>query len=244
LSRETREKILYFLRYTTSEKPRENRYIRLYAGYNDGSKQATQIFSGNVIHSTVSTPPDIWVDMECIAAFPATTKNYSISYDGNFPASSIIFNVCQEMGLGFIPLASEDGRTFANFSFNGSGFELIKKLYHLRIEDWVLWYDGFNIYTADRKATHLTAEKSIDGGHANLWEINSKNGMIGIPKFDIPYSSVRTLLNSMARAGDYANIISEMYPKGNGLYRIIEVVHSGELRGNDFYTDYKLVAAN
>lgn len=111
--------------------------------------------------------------------------------------------------------------------------------------DW--WIHDGQVYLLPKGTTLPGADTPV---------LSPATGLIGVPQLDINGISVRCLLNPNIKqgskvqiAGDLINIVNQQAPRidqagevipqlsGTGNYKVHCVIHSGDSRGNDWYTD-------
>ena len=69
--------------------------------------------------------------------------------------------------------------------------------------------------------------------------IDETSGLIGVPKPDAIGIECQILLDNSIKIGQRIYIESKIIPSANGEYYVYELKHSGDLRGNEFYTEIK-----
>lgn len=80
--------------------------------------------------------------------------------------------------------------------------------------------------------------------------VSAENGMIGLPVVRYADVEVTMLLNTAVGRGGYINLVTKMIPRGGriegdantvkeNIYRVYEIHHHGQLRGEKWYTTVK-----
>lgn len=93
----------------------------------------------------------------------------------------------------------------------------------------------------DGKVLVLKRTEVLNG---NAVLLNSKSGLIGIPKQTEDGIEGVCLLNPMLKIGAKLKIESEFAPDITGEYRIISISHYGDTHANDWYSGFTALALN
>lgn len=218
---------------------RNNRTIKFFAGYDDVRKpkklkDIPLLYKGVVMLTSLTPPPDIWLNIEALACGNIHSSKAQMSFKGEKTVREIAASAAQIYGLELEWRAENLGdKKIKNFTVDGSGFEFARALHAV---------DGDLQFGSDSLRLRVTDTcPDFDNPALPSWKIDADHAMIGVPRFDYIGAKVDTLLNPLIRAGDYAVLKSRFQGGGDDRYFIRTVRHYGELRGNDFNTSLDLM---
>lgn len=208
------------------------RVVRLYAGYlqpGQGWKDTPYIFGGNVLFTKFTEPPDIWISMDVIykeIASALMPQQWSIKGVSN--ATDILTECAKRLKVG-LNIRDTPPQSITNFRADGDGKRLLRQLRN--------YFVGYAIYiTPDNKLTITKITRDAPAPGETIWAAREDTGMVGIPIVERWGVELKMLLNADMKPGDWVKLTSKNQPMADSLYRIRRVTHSGELRGNDFFT--------
>ncbi len=191
----------------------------LYAGRE--SYGVSQIFTGNILYSRPSQPPDIGVTLCCL------TGNYFKGFviARNTPAitslKKIADNIASSLNLTLV-FQTED-QNIANYTFTGGALKQISALNDV---------SGINAFVDDASLIIKRIGVPLPNATTN---INLKTGMIGIPELTERGIKVRSLLDNTTRLGGLLEVTSEIYSAANGSYNIYQLGFEISNREPPFY---------
>ena len=119
-------------------------------------------------------------------------------------------------------------KTVSDFEYTGGKTKAIKELNELG--DIVAYEDDGVLVVQDQ------GQPRTDIG---IRRIDETSGLIGIPKPDAIGVECKVLLDNTLKIGQKIYLESLVIPSSCGEYYIYELKHSGDLRGNEFYTEIK-----
>lgn len=229
LRRETRE---FLVNYFNMADPRfTKRVVRLYAGYlrnEAGAETDTPfLFAGNVLFTTLTPPPDIWLCMQTLYDKGGWDAAQEWKINGLVPIKDVYRIAAERMGYA-AKIEDAPAGDILNFTASGDGKALLRRLRAISRKHAVYVADGQLI-------VKLVNANQPAPGEA-VWECRADTGMIDIPKMNYRGADVTMLLNPDIHPGDWINLQSIHQPSASGLYRVWQVKHYGELRGDAFYS--------
>lgn len=202
--------------------------IQLFAGYEDNYGL---LFSGDILKAIPTVPPDIWLQCEALGGYYNNLITASFTLNGPISLADICQTVAAKLGVAFVNEASEDIANYKIDSFNHTGgiTNAVKKINDLGIG--CVWVDGETMYLADNEP------KQDESKQVRLLTENS--GLIGLPEPGPIGLNATMLLDPSIKLGEPIEVRSTRIPSINGLYWTYELEHTGELRGNEWYTKIK-----
>lgn len=202
--------------------------IQLWAGYEDNFGL---LFSGDILKALPTMPPDIWLHCEALGGYYNNLVTASFTLQGPITLAAICETVANKLGVPFVNEASE--KTYARqidcFCHTGGLTNAVKKINELGIG--CVWVENEILYLADNEP-ELLKNKGI-----RLLTENS--GLIGLPEPGPVGLDATMLLDPSIKLGDPIEVRSIRMPSINGIYYPYSLEHTGELRGNDWYTKLK-----
>jgi hypothetical protein len=218
-----------------------NKIIKLYIGYGDTAKC---IFIGNVVNTTLTSPPDIWFNFKAIFRVDALYSGLSISLKYEVSVKECYEAVAKELKMS-LEWGATSEKKLACFVRDGGANNILSEL--AKIDETV----GMSIYanfSGEDNGTIRTFDNLQNDGKINnpdwvkTFKLSAKSGLLGVPKFNSFGGQISCVLNPNINFLDIIDL-SNIYQKaGNGKYRVIKVTHTGELRGNEFKTVLDLIA--
>lgn len=208
----------------------QRKRIRLLAGYADTGTGAALIFDGDIIEARPTNPPDIWLHCQALSGYYNNKDNISYSYIGETPATDIIKDTADKLGLAFVDGTdgTQDNLTVVNWEFTGPKTQIISELNEV---------GNYEVFEDDGK--FILTQKGQPRNDTEVVYIDETSGLVGIPNPDAVGVSFRVLLDNSLKIKQKIYLQSNAIPGASGLYWIYEMHHKGDLRGNDFYTDIK-----
>lgn len=179
------------------------------------------IFSGNIVTSRPSQPPDIGVTLKCLTGNFYKGQIISRSFPGSIPLSVIAKQVAADINMTLV-FQTQD-KNIANYTYTGAALKQIDQLGAV---------GGINAF-ADNAALIV---KTIGLPLSNSTRIlNLDTGMIGIPEITEHGVKVKFLLDNRTSLGSGMQIQSQIYPAANGLYVIYKLGFQITNRDIPFY---------
>lgn len=227
--------------------------VVLKAGYKDESNQAV-IFAGDIIRSyTEKKPPDVVTIIEALDGRTSGLVKISVGYPPNTAASKIIEDLVKQTGNtldGILPKNVKDKMYPNGVSFSGTFKESMDKVAKYTESEW----------SSQTETVSVVAARKSKDGRVSL--ISANTGMIDSPirvsnvepavgrtprkmkkllgDVDVfPGWKVKNLLLPKIQPADGCTIESESVPK-NTLFTVWSVIHKGDTRGDDWYTELEV----
>ena len=208
------------------------RLIRLFAGYLQPGqtwKDTPLLFEGNVRFTRFTEPPDIWMNMDVLFKYSASAlkpQEWSIKDTAN--AEEILTKAAKQLNVG-LDIRDMPTQSVKNFSASGDGARLMKQLRDT--------FPGYAVFISDaNKLTVIHTKRTEPKKGEITWSVREDTGLIGQPIVEYWGVEVTTLLNPAMHPGDWIKLVSKNQPAATGRYCIRRLTHTGELRGNEFYT--------
>lgn len=180
------------------------------------------IYSGNIIESSVSQPPDI------VTTIKSKTLNFlkqiviARSFAARTQLSVIATRVAADLGLTLVFEATD--RSIGNFSFTGAQTKFVNKLNEV---------GGVNAYIDDSK---LVVKNTAVPLQNVVHVLSEASGMIGSPELTDIGVRVKYLLDPNTQLGGKLTIQSSLNPQLSGDYTIYNLSHVLATRDVAFYT--------
>lgn len=208
--------------------------IQLYAGYDD---DVELLFGGRIVEAKPMGYPDLQLHIRGLSGFEWMTRTISIEKE-NLKVLDLLDYVSSVTKYPInIPKWLRDTNEFLNkklesFSYTGSVWNLLDEIqkmcggFSIDEKSIVLstYNDSINVYNAGQTNTGKTLL------------INDTTGMIGVPTPTSVGIDVKILLNPTIKTGDIIYLESKRIPMCNGIYRVVQITHTGELRGKNWYS--------
>lgn len=210
------------------------RTIKCYAGYSDNVKC---IFAGSILQASPVNMPDTTISISATSHWEMMGKWVKVSYSN--PKFIDLLNKAVEACelKKNIPADIENGilqqRAGREWSFNGSAYEFLSRVENdLAIGNNTP--DTLSFPIANGTLYVYWASKPYPAG---IPIINANSGLIGIPTPTRVGVNLKVLLDVSLSPLQTIRLETKRLDLYNGLYNIINVHHSGSLRGTDWYTE-------
>lgn len=199
--------------------------IQLWAGYEDNFGL---LFSGDILKALPTMPPDIWLNCEALGGYYNNLITASFTLQGPITIQAVCETVAQKLGVPFINEASAKVSNIQidGFCYTGGLTNAVKKINELGL--CCVWVENEILYMADNEP-----EQPKNKGVRLLTE---QSGLIGLPEPGPIGLDATMLLDPSIKLGDPIEVRSIRMPSINGVYYPYALEHTGELRGNDWYT--------
>lgn len=220
------EDIEYLTTYTSQFIALQQRKrIRIFAGYEDTG--ISLIFDGDIVEARPTNGPDRWLKCKALSGYYNARTPISTVVQGTQPIKNVCAAVAGFLGLSLNYTATST-KTISDFEYTGGKTKAIKELNELG--DIVAYEDDGVLVVQDQ------GQPRTDIG---IRRIDETSGLIGIPKPDAIGVECQILLDNSIKIGQRIYLGSTVIPSACGEYYIYELKHSGDLRGNEFYTEIK-----
>jgi hypothetical protein len=179
------------------------------------------IYTGNIVYSNLSQPPDVGITLKCLTGNFLKTKVIGVNQSGQASIQQISLSVSNLLGL--VLRYEATNKTISNYNFSGSGLNQIAELNAI---------GGINAYQDDGVLVVKDAGVPLKD---TLKIINSSTGMIGIPEFTEQGLKVKFLLDNHVVIGGRIRVISSTNSAANGEYLIYKLSFEIATRDTPFY---------
>lgn len=193
--------------------------VKVFAGRE--SYGTALVYTGNIISSSVTQPPDIGIKLKCLTGNFLKSRILSYNQPGIATLNQVSRTIAGNMNL-LLNFQATD-RNIANFAFVGSALKQVDALSAL---------GGINAFVDD---TNLIVKNAFVPLTNSLRVLNADNGMIGIPQFTEQGIKVKYLLDNRSIIGGALQIVSSVYPAINGTYTIYKLGFDIGSRTTPFY---------
>ena len=180
-----------------------------------------KIFTGNIVSSSVTQPPDIGIVLKCLTGNFLKTNVIATSLSPTTLLSSIGQQVANALSLGYKFEATD--KNITNYNFAGSSLKQVQLLNSL---------GGINAFIDNDTLIMKNALIPLRGTRRIL---NLDTGMVGIPEFTEQGLKVTYLLDNNSVIGGGLQIQSQVYPAINGNYVIYRLGFNITSREVPFY---------
>lgn len=193
--------------------------VTLFAGRD--SYGTAQIYSGNIVSSMVTQPPDIGISLKCLTGNFLKTRVITNNQPSQATLNQIGKKVSQDLDLALQFEATD--KNIGNYNFAGSSLKQVQLLNSL---------GGINAFVDDNTLIMKNALVPLTGTTRIL---NADSGLIGIPEFTEQGLKATFLLDNKTRIGGGLQIESQIYPAINGNYVIYKLGFNITSRETPFY---------
>lgn len=219
----------------------KRRIIKIKAGY-EGQELGLMV-DGTILSALPTMPPDVWLNCDVMNNFEQSEKLMAFSTTGDLNFAEYCDTVAKAIGIPKVENRVKKqeylDRLISKQSIKaGNIFNIVDSISTVftigekyktgvssYIENETLIID-YNDLPADDPRTQ------------NPILVNKDNGMVGLPELTNAgiIANITTLLNPSVKTGDVIQLESSQIPAANGLYYVKGITHTGEYRGNSWYT--------
>ncbi len=207
---------------------RQDKILTVIAGREKAGLQ--RIYTGAISSSSPSDRPDIQLTLNALTADNLKYKFISRQSPPTISLSKLSQDIAGD--YGFSLRFEADDKTVANYLYNGSAADQVKRL--ALVGDIDAFIDN-NILVVKNLG-------KANKGQARL--LSEATQMIGTPLADEKGVKVRMLYDPTVNVGDAVQIESILNPAVNGQYVIYNMAVSLANRGQDWYADLSCNNAN
>jgi hypothetical protein len=181
----------------------------------------TRVYSGDIVASSPTQPPDITLKLKCLTGNYAKGKLVSTSQSSKALLSQISKNAAQSLGVGLNFSATD--KEVTNYAYSGAALKQVDDLNSLGNLD--AYIDDDTLFVKD-------ANLPLPG---KITVLNAKSGMVGIPEVTERGIKVVFLLDAQTKLGGILRIESKLYTALNGDYVIYKLGFNITSRDRPFY---------
>jgi hypothetical protein len=182
---------------------------------------AALVYTGNIIYSRVTQPPDIGITLKCLTGNFLKGNILSLSYPSGTPLSVISKQLAANTQTALQFQATD--KTISNYSYAGSVLQQVNSVSSLG--NYNVFIDNNTLVVKDGLVPLTGVVRILD----------ADSGMIGIPEFTEQGIKVKFLLDNRTTLGGALDIRSTVYPAANGIYVIYKLGFEIATRDTPFY---------
>lgn len=226
LSGETINDLTYF---NPADSYSNSRRINVYAGYSEMGG-AELLAHGYIFTSKPTNPPNRWLELNCCRYY-ALKKTIEKPEILTGKTVNEIFERCaKEMGVKPVWEAKKlDGsKKVSAFQISGS-VDLLSEKFAGTFGCICNLLDSETLVCRDRS--------EFRDEPTDVKELNIYTGFIDTVGIDVGGAKFRVRMNTRYQTGDWLHFTSQVNPKYNDYYYIVDVKYVGHLRGNDWYCE-------
>lgn len=217
LDKQTQDYILtYTSPFTINASPKK---VTLYAGRQ--SYGTFVVFSGNVVSSSLSQPPDTTITLRCLTGNFQKGNILAKGQPSNVLLSVVARQIAAETNT-ILSFQAADRNLF-NFSFSGAAQKQINNLNFV---------GGVNVFIDNDVLIVKNQGQPINN---TVVIVNQETGMVGIPELTEQGSKVKYLLDNKTKLGGSIRVTSQINPAINGDYVIYKLGFQIANRDEPFY---------
>lgn len=179
------------------------------------------IYSGNIVSSSLSQPPDIGITLKCLTGNFLKNNVYASQASGSAKQSQVFAQIAQQQGL-VLQNESTD-KNISNYNFTGSGIDQVRLINS---------FGGINAFV---DGNTLVIKDALIPLRGTTRILNADSGLIGIPEFTEQGLRATYLLDNKTVIGGGLQISSNIYPSINGHYVIYKLGFNITSRDIPFY---------
>lgn len=181
----------------------------------------SRIIVGDIITSSITQPPDIWLTLKALTGNFYNGQVVSRSQPAIAPVSGIAQQLADDLGVSLNFQATD--KNVSNYSFTGGMLKQVNKINTMG--DFSAYLDDQTLVVKDKKVP-LTGEVKI---------LNIDSGMIGVPEISVYGIKVKFLLDNITKLGGAITVQSQLNPVANGTYCIYKLSFEIASRDTPFY---------
>ena len=236
----TREHINALTVWDKGQALQKKRYIEVYAGYSsNGDDMSTPIFAGYVMNAIPSSPPEMWMNFECIRAWDKDQCVTGVETMRNASPRQILEKIAKIMELDF-NMTSFMAQTIdwdaEKYTFEFSGKKKVQLTYKFA--------NQFNCICIDQNGTLVAADRRMwlqQAGRISR-DVNQESGMLAVGNVDIAGAKIVHRLDNSFSLLSWVNVQSRLIPKMDSRpYYVRAFRHIGHLRGDKWQTELELI---
>lgn len=218
----------------------KKRYIEVYAGYSsNGDDMSKPIFAGYVMNAIPTSPPEMWMNFECIRAWDKDQCVTGVETMRDASPRQILQKIAEILEVDF-NLTSFMSSTIKwdeekyTFAFDG------KKKVQLTYK----FADQFNCICIDQNGTIVAADRRewLKAPKRIAREVSQDTGMLAVGNVDIAGAKVVHRLDNTFSLLSWVDVKSRLIPNmGARPYYVSAFRHTGHLRGDKWQTELELI---
>ena len=209
------------------------RRIAVYAGYEkDGV--ARQIAYGIITQAIPTSPPEMWLNFECLIGSPKFDPSDGRCLKG-LTAVEILYELAKTNALGCRWDAKDvPGNTKVPRFYIGEApvWTISKFASRMGV---LIYIEGDTLVATDKYA--WLTKKVSDAADV----INIDTGLLAIGNIDLKGATIQCRLNTRVRLMSWVRLESVLVPSANNNYFVISKKHIGQYRGKEWQTELQMI---
>jgi hypothetical protein len=181
----------------------------------------SRIIVGDIITSSISQPPDIWLTLKGLTGNFYNGQVVSRSQSPVASVASISQQLANDLGVNLNFQATD--KNVSNYSFSGGMLKQVNKINDMG--DYAAYVDDQTLVVKDKRVP-LAGEVKI---------LNIDSGMVGVPEISVYGVKVKFLLDNVTKLGGAITVQSVLNPVVNGTYCIYKLSFEIASRDTPFY---------
>lgn len=197
----------------------KNANLSLEVGYQNG---ISLILSGNIMEADINLSfGNIGTFKIMSCGFNAVNTSISDSVSGALTLKDLAARVAKNNGVALEFGKSVTNSIIKDYSFTGTPFQQIENLRK---------YTPANVFLANKKLCVLDKKSSP----YVKTKIDYQSGLLQTPKPNALGCELLIMLNPNLKVGQFIDLSSLKIPQLNGVFRIVELEHTGSNRGGEW----------
>lgn len=181
----------------------------------------SKIIVGDIITSSISQPPDVWLTLKALTGNFYSGQVVSKAQNTNAPVSLIAQQLATDLGATLDFQATD--KNVSGYSFTGGLLKEIKALGEM---------GNFSAFLDDNTLVVKDKTKPLAG---QVKIVSAATGMIGVPEISVYGIKVKFLLDNNTKVGSAITVQSDLNPVANGTYSIYKLSFEIASRDTPFY---------
>ena len=236
----TREHINALTVWDKGQALQKKRYIEVYAGYSsNGDDMSKPIFAGYVMNAIPTSPPEMWMNFECIMAWDKDQCVTGVETMRNASPRQILQKIAEILEVdsnrtSFMSSTIKWDDEKHTFSFAG------KKKVQLTYD----FAHQFNCICIDQNGTIVAADRRewLKAPKRIAREVSQDTGMLAVGNVDIAGAKVVHRLDNTFSLLSWVDVKSRLIPNMDARpYYVRAFRHTGHLRGDKWQTELELI---
>lgn len=195
--------------------------IKLTLDAGHGSNKSN-IFTGTVISSSISGPPELAVSLKAITLNAMNLKRKNVETEAGTKLEDVATAVFAGFGLNFVNKSGVGKQEIDSKSFDGNCIDCIRQMCTM---------DAWNLIVSSGDVV----AKPIDPRESK-YNISEANGLLGVDNITNFSANMLMWLQPFENfVGDAVTLQSVLHPSANGLWVVNRVHYKGDYRGKSWY---------
>ena len=169
------------------------------------------LFSGQVIASNITQPPDIGITLRSLTSNYLQGAIAAVQQPGTSNLQTIAQGIANSASPPLTLQFQATNKNIDNFSYTGNPINGVKKLNEI---------GGINAFIDNNTLIVIDSAKAKIGDSVL---IDETTGMVGIPQVTEQGVIVTCMINPDIQLGGSVTIASKMNPAANGTYKVIKI---------------------